>query len=249
LILEIQGLGKTFPQGVLGLKDINIQLEKGGFYLLAGANGSGKTLILKHILGLTRPTEGRIFFQGKNIKSCLQDLRKKIGMIWQESELQIIGQTLEEEIGFSLKHQGMAGEKVRERVEQALKLVNLNKPSSFPCGFLSGGEKRRLVMATMIAEEKELLLLDEPFTGLDWQGVRDFIQVLLQFQKRGGTILLISHDLDKFLAHVDYGFLLKEGRVHAQGTVQELWPHFQNCQVYPPHTGALHYKNATWYNP
>jgi biotin transport system ATP-binding protein len=245
-VIEIRGLSHRFSNGKLGLEDISLDLQSGSFALLAGANGSGKTLLFKHILGLLRPSSGAILYRGKPLKKQLKLLRKETGMIWQESDIQIIGQTVGEEVGFGLSNQGIKKAEIDRRVQAALKRVHLDKPLDFPCGVLSGGEKRRLIMATMIAEEKQVLLLDEPFTGLDWAGVRDFLQVLLDFHRQGGTIFLISHDLDKFFGHVEQVFLLSQGRLAAQGSPLEIWPHLKDQQVHPPHLPREEYQKATW---
>jgi biotin transport system ATP-binding protein len=245
-MIRIEGLSHRFSDGSHGLWEVSLKVREGQFALLAGANGSGKTLLFKHLLGIMKPTEGQIFYQEQPLRKCLKVFRRDTGMIWQESDVQIIGQTVAEEVGFGLRNQGVPEEEIQLRVHEALQQVHLDKDPDFPSGVLSGGEKRRLIMASMIAERKKVLLLDEPFSGLDWTGVRDFLSVLLTFHQKGGTILLISHDLDKFLGHVEQVFLLNQGRLIHQGSPVEIWSQLLPNEVHPPHTAPEDYQKATW---
>ena len=190
--LEIQGLGKRFEEGRWGLRGIDLTLERPGFTVVSGHNGSGKTLLARHILGLERPDEGRILLDGADLGRNLAEARRRIAFVFQEPEHQILGMTVDEDVAWTPARLGWPGPRIRAARERALRLVGLEARGAEPTAFLSGGEKRRLAIASVLAAEPELIILDEPFNDLDWPGVQALLAILLDLHRRG-TALLVIH--------------------------------------------------------
>jgi len=221
--LELQGLGKRFEGGRWGLRGVDLVLEGPGFTVLSGPNGSGKTLLARHILGLERPDEGRILLDGMDLQRDLRDARRRIAFVFQEPEHQILGMTVAEDVAWTPTRLGWPKERIRASQEQALQLTGLAGRGAEPSAFLSGGEKRRLAIASVLAAEPELIVLDEPYNDLDWLGVQTLLNILVDLHRRGIALLVITHDLEKCLAHADRLIVMQDGGIAADGPVQALW--------------------------
>ncbi len=216
-LLAIQNLRHVFPDGTAVLNDISLCIEKASFTILAGPNGSGKTVFMRHLNGLMRPTSGRILLDGIPITENLSLTRRRIGLVFQDADAQIVGQTVARDAAFGPENLRLSRPEIEKRVRQALAAAGLIGFDERRPHTLSGGEKRRLAVAGVLAMEPDILVLDEPFTGLDWPGCADLITVLNRLRTGGTTILLITHDLAKILSHADRLILMNGGRIHAEG--------------------------------
>ncbi len=221
--LELVGLKKTFPDGVRGLDGASLVIETPGFTVLSGLNGSGKSLLIRHVLGLERADEGHILVDGVELWSALAETRRRIALVFQEPEHQILGVTVREDVEFGPKAAGERPEAYRERVRSALRATGLQGFDTRLCSALSGGEKRRLAVASALVCEPELIILDEPFNGLDWAGASGLLDVLLGLIKRDIGILVVTHDLEKCLAHADRLVVMDGGRVTCDDSPAGLW--------------------------
>jgi energy-coupling factor transporter ATP-binding protein EcfA2 len=221
--LELRSLGKRFDSGRWGLRGVDLVLEGPGFTILSGHNGSGKTLLARHILGLEQPDEGGVLLDGADIRHDLKALRRRIAFVFQEPEHQILGMTVDEDVAWTPSRLGWPAARIQASRERALALTDLAGRGGEPTAFLSGGEKRRLAIASVLAAEPELIILDEPFNDLDWPGVKALLAILVDLHRRGIALLVITHDLDKCLAHADRLVVLEAGGVKADGPVRELW--------------------------
>lgn len=213
-----------------------VSLEWGrGITLLAGANGAGKTLLTRCLLGLEEGFGGSILFEGGPWSAELA--RRHIGYVIQDPLRHFLGLTCAEELTL-----GRRGVDPRP----ALGAVGLGRHADTPPVLLSGGEQRRLALASALAARPRYLILDEPFNALDWEGVRDTLRFLLRSVAEGVGVLLITHDLEKCLAHVDRVALLRAGRVVATGTVEEVWDRFPEAGVHPPAFGPQGWSACSW---
>jgi len=206
-VLEVSGAGRTFPDGTVALTDISFAIHQGEFAVIAGSNGSGKSVLMSLIAGLDEPTTGSITLHG-----C------QAGLIFQDADSQILGETPEEDIAFGAKNCGLSKKEVQERVNAALASTGLSGKRSAYARLLSGGEKRRLAVAGILAMDRSLLIFDEPFANLDWPGVQQVCIILKQLKDEGKTVLVLTHELEKVLALADRFLVLDKGHLVFDGT-------------------------------
>ncbi len=214
-LLEVRDLSKKVADKAI-LTNVNFQVNKGDFLLIAGQNGSGKTLTMLHIGGLLTPTSGQVLFRGESLKKS-KSTHKKVGLVFQEANTQIFCQSVLEEVSFALKQASAKEKEAEAKAERLLKkmsLLHLKDRSPFR---LSGGQLKKVTIASIVAQEPEILILDEPFIGLDYPGVQMVLQTLLDLHQQGITIILITHDLEKVLAHATRLLVLQQGRVVYDG--------------------------------
>lgn len=221
-ILELRSVTHVFADGSHGLRDVDLSIVPGSFVVLAGANGSGKTILMRHLNGLAKASTGSVLLDGVNILDDLAGTRRRVGLVFQDSGSQLLRETVARDVAFGPENLRLKREEIDRRVANALAatgLVGFNRrrPQS-----LSEGEKRRLALAGVLAMHPDVLVLDEPFTGLDWKSSARLIAVLLRLHGAGKTILLITHDLDKMLAHADRLILMEAGRIVADDAPDKL---------------------------
>ena len=177
------------------IKDFNLEILKGDFLIILGKNGSGKSTLLKLILGIEKPTSGKVFLEDLDIFSDIYTARKKIGYVFQNPDEQIVSHTVETEIAFSMENYGYSSEKMKLKIDELLKLVNLNEKKYSLIEELSGGEKQRLGIASALALEPDVLILDEPTSMLDSKNRNIIMGLLKDINSRGTTIIVVSHHL------------------------------------------------------
>jgi len=221
-LIEVKSLSHIFPDGTKALDDVTLDIQRSSFIILAGANGSGKTVFMRHLNGLARPTSGEVLLNGVSVLDDLARARRSIGLVFQDADAQIVGQTVAKDAAFGPENLRLPRMEIDRRVEAALEATGLVGFNDRRPHTLSGGEKRRLAVAGVLAMDPEMLVLDEPFTGLDWPGCADLLRVLDNFHASGKTILLITHDLDKVLSHADRLILMDSGEIKADGSPGKL---------------------------
>ena len=244
--LEVQGLGKRFESGRWGLRGVDLVLEGPGFTVMSGHNGSGKTLLARHILGLERPDEGQILLDGIHIQQDLREVRRRIAFVFQEPEHQILGMTVDEDVAWTPSRLGWPRDRIQASRAHALQLTGLEGRGGELTAFLSGGEKRRLAIASVLAAEPEMIILDEPFNDLDWPGVQTLLTILIDLHRQGLALLVITHDLEKCLAHADRLVVLEEGRISADGPVPEIWDRLPSLGLRRPGPLCGSLEGMTW---
>ncbi|MBQ7752040.1 MAG: ABC transporter ATP-binding protein [Treponema sp.] len=192
------------------LKNVSFELEEGTFTVIGGENGSGKSLLMSIIAGLENADSGTIESFGR------------AGLVFQEAETQILGETPEEDIAFGPKNLGWSRERVKAAVADALEKTGLTAKKDFPARFLSGGEKRRLAVACMLAMDLPLIILDEPYANLDFGGVRQVNALLRDLKAQKKTIILLTHEIEKCLALADRFIVLFRGQKVFDGAPEEI---------------------------
>ena len=210
------------------LKDVSLSIKPGEFVAIVGKTGSGKSTLIQHLNGLLQPQSGQYFFEGQDIwskKHDLKKLRQKVALCFQYPEYQLFEETILKDIAFGPKNLGFDKKKCEEKARYAMKLVGLpaelEKVSPFS---LSGGQKRRVALAGILAMEPEYLILDEPVAGMDAPGKKMLFQLLHHLNKdKGITIVLVSHNMDDVAAHADRVLIMEDGTLKMDGTTREIF--------------------------
>lgn len=204
------------------LKDLNFHIEKGDFVALIGANGAGKSTISRLTNGLLHPTKGHVYLNGKDtLKTPSSTLARDCGFLFQNPDRQICENTVRDEIAFSMKAQGWPEDRIKERTEQVLETFKLD-PEWFPFS-RSRGERQRIALAGVIACEPELLILDEPTTGLDYlECIRIMDYVTRLNVEKGVTVLMVSHDMELVQSYAKSVIVLNHGEILGQGPTKEM---------------------------
>lgn len=245
-ILATRNLTHIFPDGTTGIEDISLQINAGEFVIIAGANGSGKTVFIRHLNGLLTPTRGKVLINGVPIAKNITAARRKIGMIFQDSDSQIVGQTVAEDVAFGPENLNLSPREVEQAVATALRVTGLEDLSGKDPRTLSGGQKKRLAIAGVLAMQPEMLIFDEPFTGLDYPGVIQILKQIVQLNQAGHTILLVTHELEKVLAHADRLIILHQGRLVEDGAPQDVIYRALNYGVRVPLKEGEEVSEVTW---
>lgn len=251
MVLEVRNLGRRFPDGRWGLQEVDFSLVSGEFVLLTGHNGSGKSLLIRHIFGLEKAEVGSLHLNGTPLGKDFSTLRSRAALVFQEPEHQILGLTVKEDLEFTLKNRKNGkdrGPGLDKDRRQALEAVGLTGFDDHLTAFLSGGEKRRLAIATALMSDPELLVLDEPFNGLDWPGTKLLLQILQELHRRGLAILVVTHDLEKCLGLADRMVVMKDGRKILDGNPGDLWDDLPGAGLRRPALPASEWKKLSWLN-
>ena len=219
--------GEKTPFEKLALDNIDLTIKKGEFVGIIGHTGSGKSTLIQHFNGILKPTSGDVFIGDMNTKDkelAKSGLRYKIGLVFQYPEYQLFEETIEKDIAFGPKNMGLSEEEVTERVKEAMEIVGLDyeaKKDKSPFE-ISGGQKRRVAIAGILAMKPDIFILDEPTAGLDPKG-RDelFFQIKRLYEKNNITIVLISHSMEDVAKLVNRIIIMKNGHIHLDKSTKE----------------------------
>jgi len=239
-------LSRSYGSGSKVLDDVSITFERGSFTIIAGPNGSGKTQLMRHLNGLLKPQSGQILLEGRDIQKDLVNARKRIGLVFQNADSQIVGQTVASDIAFGAENLKLPREEINRRVQAVMEELSILNFRDRRPHTLSGGEKRRCVLAAVLVMCPEIIVLDEPFTGLDHQGVTDVLSDITRLHKEGKTIILITHDLEKSLAHCDRLILMEKGTVKKDGPPEELVEFLEQFGIRKPWGEGRSIGTMTW---
>ena len=245
-IIEIENLSHRFENGALGLDCINLQIREGAFVVVAGPNGSGKTTLIRHLNGLLMPTAGTVQLAGVFVQHDLLRARRLVGMMFQDADSQIVGDTVLEDVAFGPENLRLDRSQINRRVKQALNAVGLTDFADQSPHLLSGGEKRRLAIAGILAMEPKVIAFDEPFASLDYPGVKQVLKQILALHQSGHTILVITHDLEKVIAHADRLIIMQKGQVVRDGRPAEIVNAVETFGVRAPCASLLGLEIPSW---
>jgi biotin transport system ATP-binding protein len=221
-LIRFQHASHRFPDGAYGIKNINLTITQGEFIVIAGRNGAGKTVLIKHINGLLIPTEGEVFFKNKPIREQQREIKKKIGLIFQNPDAQIVCPTVREELAFGPENLNCKRAEIEKRIKKVTHMMGLEKLIEKRTSVLSGGEKRKISIAAVITMEPEVIVLDEPFIGLDYEAIRETLRQIVQLHNAGHTLIVISHEVEKILAHACRLVIINRGEAAADGKPADL---------------------------
>jgi len=218
IIIDVLNLSHWFANGAVGVDKVNLSIRKGEFVIMAGPNGSGKTTLLRHLNGLVMPSEGDVHINGVRVKGNLLHARKMVGMVFQDADSQIVGETVREDVAFGPENLGLDPATVDGQTDWALKKVGLVHKADMSPHLLSGGEKRRLAIAGVLSMQPEIILFDEPFSNLDYPGICQVVDQMKALKKGGHTIVVTSHDMDPVIKLADRLVVMDQGRIVKDGT-------------------------------
>ena len=215
-ILEISNLSRTFPgMDRNALDGVSFTVNEGEFIVISGANGSGKSVLMALIAGLDEPTKGTVRISEVNGKTA------RVGLVFQDADAQILGDTIEEDVAFGPKNLGIPKTECEKIVRRSLAQVGLSGCEKSPARSLSGGEKRRLAVAGILAMDAEIIIFDEPFANLDWPGVVQVNDILQELKAAGKTVIILTHELEKVLALASRLMVLFRGALIWDGKPEE----------------------------
>jgi energy-coupling factor transporter ATPase len=220
---------------IKALDDVNLEIKDGQFLGIIGHTGSGKSTLVQHLNGLLKATSGTIYFNDENIYADgydLKGLRTKVGMVFQYPEHQLFETTVFADVCFGPKNQGLPEEEIKKRAEEALEAVGFPKAQYDASPFeLSGGQKRRVAIAGVLAMHPQILILDEPTAGLDPAGRNEILDLIKSLHdKKGDTIVLVSHSMEDVANYVDRILVMDKGRPRYDGTPREVFRHYKDLE-------------------
>ena len=225
-IIEIKNLHYTYPgDEIETLMGVTLNIEKGSFVAVLGHNGSGKSTLAKHMNAILLPTEGKVLVNGIDTadEDRLLDIRRVVGMVFQNPDNQIVANVVEEDVAFAPENLGVPSDEIRERVDNALKQVDMYEFRMHAPHLLSGGQKQRVAIAGVIAMEPEVIVLDEPTAMLDPRGRREVIETVTRLcREKGITVVLITHHMNECV-NADRVVVMSNGKVVADGTPEKVF--------------------------
>ena len=217
-MIEAENVHYSYPSKVEALKGVSISIKDGEFVAIMGQNGAGKSTFVKHFNGLLKPTVGSVRIDGvETTKSSVAALARNVGFVFQNPDHQLFSETVEEEISFALKNFGIEAEIIEKRIDWALNLLSLTQYRKTSPFLLSGGERKRVALASVLAWDPKTLILDEPTIGQDHEQKEKLRQFILQLQTQKKTVVTVTHDVE-FVAECNPRVvLMKEGKIVADG--------------------------------
>ena len=225
-MLEVKNLKYSYNTDYQALKGVSLKVERGQMVSLLGKNGAGKSTLFLHLNGIYQPDEGQVFIDGEELKydkKSLLKFRQKVGIVFQNPDDQIFAPTVEEDVAFGPLNLGLSMEEVQDRVEESLARVGMSGFEKTAPHHLSGGQKKRVAIAGILAMKPEIMVLDEPTAGLDPQGVVNLSQLLDELNEEGITIVISTHEVDLVPNYADKVFVLVDGKLIGEGTPKEIF--------------------------
>lgn len=222
-MIEVEDVYFTYPNGVEVLKGVSLKIYDGEFVAIMGQNGAGKTTLVKHFNGLLKPTKGRVLVDGVDTRhTTVAALARKVGFVFQNPDHQLFSETVEEEVSFALRNFGFDENVIRERVDWALNLLDLTQYKNTSPFMLSGGERKRVALASVLAWDPDILVLDEPTIGQDSHQKERLRQFIFQLNQQGKTVVMVTHDIE-FVAECEPRvILMANGNIVAEGDAKDV---------------------------
>lgn len=216
------------------LNDINLTIKKGEFIGIIGHTGSGKSTLIQHFNGLMKASSGKIYFEGKDIYDAdykMKELRSKVGLVFQYPEHQLFETTVLEDVKFGPKNLGLSKLEIDLRAFEAIKQVGLSEEYYDVSPFeLSGGQKRRVAIAGVLAMKPEVLILDEPTAGLDPYGRDEILEQIKKLHEEGLTVILVSHSMEDVARYADRIIVMHDGKIRFDGSPKEVFLHYKELE-------------------
>ncbi|MCX8131182.1 MAG: ATP-binding cassette domain-containing protein [Clostridia bacterium] len=224
-ILETRNLSFQYEAGKIILDDLNISIEKGSFVALLGANGCGKTTLAQHFNRLYKPVSGQVLLNGNDIAGLKEEqIYSSIGLVFQNPDDQLFSYTVREDVSYGVKNLGISGNEAEKRVEDSLKLLDIEDLRDREIHKLSFGQKKRVAIAGILAMKPEILVMDEPTAGLDPMTISSLMKTLKQIQlEEGLTIVIATHEVDIVPVNCDKVYVMSRGRIILEGSPEQVF--------------------------
>ena len=229
-MLETKDLTFYYPaeegrEATAALREVTVSVEKGSFVVVLGHNGSGKSTLAKHMNAVVLPSSGKVYVEGMDTceEQLLLEIRRRVGMVFQNPDNQIVANVVEEDVAFAPENLGVATEEIRRRVDDALAAVGMSEFARHAPHLLSGGQKQRIAIAGVLAMQPRVIVMDEPTAMLDPAGREDVMNTIQQLNRQQGmTVVLITHHMDE-AAMADRVIVMKQGQVALDGSPKEVF--------------------------
>lgn len=236
--IKIEDLTHIYNEGTpfekVALDHVSLTIEKGDFVGIIGHTGSGKSTLIQMFNGLLTPTKGKVFIDGEDIHSekvSKSKIRQNVGLVFQYPEYQLFEMTVFDDVAFGPKNLGLSQDEIKDRVQKALTAVGLNETFYEKSPFeLSGGQKRRVAIAGVLAMNPEILVLDEPTAGLDPKGRNELLEQLKRMHESGLTVILISHSMEDIARYAKNLIVLRKGKIAFSGSPREVFTHGEELE-------------------
>jgi biotin transport system ATP-binding protein len=245
-MITLEKLSYVYPDGTHALRGITLTIADGELLLICGSNGSGKTTLIRHLNGLMKPSSGTIRVDGLDPARSEREVMQRVGMVFQDADSQLVGETVAEDVAFGPENLGLPPNEVMARVASALTMVGLENLDHKPCHLLSGGEKRRVAVAGVLAMHPSVLVFDEPFANLDYRGVCQVLEQIVKLHRNGHTIVIATHDVEKAITHADRVAIIHEGELKAVGPPRAIIPDLLQYNVRPPCYSIFGEEPVSW---
>lgn len=222
-MIQIENLSYTYPTGVQALKGVSLGIRDGEFLAIMGENGAGKTTLVKHLNGLLKPSSGRVLVDGVDTREAsVATLSRTVGLVFQNPDDQLFSETSEDEVSFALKNFGFSKEVMEKRVNWALNLLGLERYRKVSPLMLSGGERKRLALASVLAWDPKVVVLDEPTVGQDHSQKQILRQFIIQLNTQGKTVIIVTHDVEFVAECAPKVVVMSRGKVITEGEARRV---------------------------
>ncbi len=220
--IDIQSINHTFFDGYKAITNLSLSIYPGEFIILAGKNGSGKTTLLRHLNGLLLPDSGEILVNGKSVSKHLVETRKRVGMVFQDADTQIVADTVFDDAAFGLENLKYKRDQINNKVLKALEKLNLLHLKDRNPSTLSGGEKRKLAIAGILVMDPEVILFDEPLSNLDYPGTLQILSTIIELNRSGHTVVIATHDVETLIDKATRIIIMDKGEIKKDGRPEEM---------------------------
>ncbi|MDD2390429.1 MAG: ABC transporter ATP-binding protein [Desulfobacterales bacterium] len=245
-LIEITNLTHRFADGTIGLDSVSLTIHEGEFVVVAGQNGSGKTTLMRHFNGLLMPASGEVKIDGIAVSDDLKRARQLVGMVFQDADSQIVGETVYEDVSFGPENLGLKGQGLKRCVTDAMASVGISEIAEQRPHQLSGGQKRKLAIAGVLAMKPRVIIFDEPFSNLDYPGVKQVLQQILDLHQSGHTIILITHDLEKVIYHASRLVIMEKGKIVRDGIPEKVIGEVEQFGIRTPCAYRMGMETESW---
>ena len=244
--IQVDNVSYTYPYGANALEDVTINIRKNEFVAIIGQNGAGKSTLLKNVTGLIRPTKGRILVNGKDVlNQKIHEIAYDIGFVLQNPDRQLFADTVEKEVSYALVNAGLPEDDVRQRVEKALREVELqDKKGEFPPA-LSKGDRAKVVIASVIAMDTDVVILDEPTSGQDFKGCYQIMNIARNLHEMGKTIIYVTHAMSLVVEFSQRTIVMMDRKVLMDDKTSEVFKYpdtLAKTHIKLPQVCSLNYK-------
>jgi energy-coupling factor transport system ATP-binding protein len=242
-LIRVDNVFFTYPSGVEALRGVTVEIEDEAFVAIMGENGAGKTTLVKHFNGILKPTTGEVTINGVSTRrASVAELSRQVGLIFQNPDHQLFSETVEEEIAFALRNFGFEDRVIDERVNWALNLLDLVEYGKTSPFMLSGGERKRVALASVLAWDPTIVIIDEPTIGQDYAQKEKLRQFIIQLNAQGRTVIMVTHDVEFVAECAPRVLVMSKGRIVADGGAREILTDaaiIETASIVPPQISQL----------